>query len=353
MTAVPALTTVSSYGAAGASTRVRVLDWVRHLQLDVDDHSYLGTASLGARQLHEAGPRRVVAAERDLRRLSRVRVPRLLLSREASPFSRGGLEEALLSGAGRGVLDLDDGLPWDHRPVTDPARWFSKPVKIRRAARAADLVVAGSPALLEWASGVARDAVLVPSCVEPAEYERCAGYELRDPPRITWLGSPATEPLLEPVVDALLRVHRATGARLRVISSGSRSLGRLDPVVDRVEWSPATVAGHLADTDVAIAPMPDTAYTRAKCAYKVLQYGCAALPVVVSPVGANADAAAALHAVAVEDPDDWSDALLEILGEPSSARARRGADALAGVTASYSFSVWADTWRAAVGLGTP
>jgi hypothetical protein len=42
----PSLVVASSYGASGASMRVRVLDWLAFLGLDADVHDYLGTANV-------------------------------------------------------------------------------------------------------------------------------------------------------------------------------------------------------------------------------------------------------------------------------------------------------------------
>src|SRR3954465_15932054 len=95
----------SSYGPAGASTRVRALDWLRFLGLEAQVLDYLGTPNVRpGTPLRQ--PWGVITAERRLR-WSRRAGPgeRLLVSRSMGPFSRGRLEAALLERAGVGVYD--------------------------------------------------------------------------------------------------------------------------------------------------------------------------------------------------------------------------------------------------------
>jgi len=343
------LTTVGCYGPAGASSRVRVFDWLSHLELDADVHSYLGTSSLRP-SIVGRHPLGALKAEFDLRRLASSRIDRLLISREASPFSSGEIESRLLLNANHGVLDIDDGLMWDIRNWRDPAAIFPKPVKITRAARVADVVIAGNETLLDWARPLAHYAVYIPSCVEPSDYLLPSSYEIIGRPRIVWLGSPSTEPFLRMIEKALLRVNFMTGARLTVISGGQRSLGPLDAIVDREQWSLHTVARLLAAADVAIAPMPDTQFTRGKCAYKILQYGASGLPIITSPVGANSVAACYLGAKSASTSEEWVHTLLESIEAPAIDRALSGQQALSGVVQNYSFSAWSKEWKDALSI---
>jgi glycosyltransferase involved in cell wall biosynthesis len=92
-------------------------------------------------------------------------------------------------------------------------------------------------------------------------------------------------------------------------------------------------------------PLPDTAYTRGKCSYKLLQYAAAGLPAVGSPVGANREVLSRTSGHAASGTDEWVSAIESILDASVEQRAAIGQRAYDGVTADFSFEAWADTWR--------
>ena len=94
---------VTPYGRGAGSSRVRVFSWMERTQLSIHVHSYLSHHNADPRQLLKH-PRRVLSAERDLRALVARRPEWLLLHREASPLSRGGLETSLLRSIRRSGL---------------------------------------------------------------------------------------------------------------------------------------------------------------------------------------------------------------------------------------------------------
>ncbi|WP_322779111.1 glycosyltransferase [Frankia sp. Cas4] len=272
-----------------------------------------------------------------------------MLHREASPFSRGHLERQILSAARLGIYDFDDALQWD-----SGGGWtrniIPKPAKCIAAVRAADRVVAGNDVLADWAAGFSRDVVMIPSCVNPEAYTRKNLYTLSDPPLLGWVGSPSTERYLRLVERPLLELHLRTGVRFRIVSAGAASLGALDVMVERVPWRQLDVSRHLAEMDVAIAPLDDGPYERGKCAYKILQYGASGVPVVGSPVGANQLALQRLGGTAITEPGDWFDAIYTLLTMSAAKRAQIGEHANLAVREHYSFASWESRWRSAVGL---
>ena len=56
-----------------------------------------------------------------------------------------------------------------------------------------------------------------------------------------------------------------------------------------VPWSVEGEAAALLRGDIGIAPTPENPWTAGKCGFKIVQYMAAGLPVVASPVGANAE----------------------------------------------------------------
>jgi glycosyltransferase involved in cell wall biosynthesis len=267
------------------------------------------------------------------------------------PFTGGRIESALLQRARWGVYDFDDALWADQRGGMH--RFFGESAVWARAVRSADLVIAGNSYLAEAAAEHNATVRVIPSCVEPADYPLKQEYSVGPVPRLVWVGSPATERYLDPLAPALLRVHRLTGARLTLVSAGRRSLGELAPMTDRLRWDGARTDALLADADCGIMPLPDTPFTRGKCAYKLLQYGAAGLPVVASPVGVNGRVIGLLGGSAATDLVSWVDALVELLREPETVRRERGVTARRAVEEHFSFAAWRGTFLRALDLPDP
>lgn len=341
------LLVASQYNAAGSSTRVRIYDWLTHLGIeDAEEFEYRGTSSNspGALLRDIGGTLRAERARLHLPERAAGRT--VMLSRELTPLSQGGTEAALLRGAALGVYDFDDALyaalPGAIGKIYSRRRVWQKSV------RAADTVIAGSDILAEAAASLHPNVVMVPSCVEHTEYAVKSNFSSGPSPLAVWIGSPATEPYLQIAQAGLLRAHQETGLRLKVISAGAHPLGELDKMVDRVSWSAEGFAGELAHADFGIMPLPDNEWARGKCAYKLLQYGAAGLPVIGSAVGANQDAIAKLHGVPVHSPERWGEALIDLVRADSASLRAMGSGARTGVIEHYSFAAWRDTWQRTV-----
>lgn len=351
------LTALTPYGPSVPSTRVRVRNWLTRTGIPARLIDYAGLPN------HSVGTmvrnfRAVTLAERRQRALSREHFSRLLIHKEVTPLSNGALAQRLVSRAELSVYDFDDAVMWTEQLAGNrglsPGRLaravFSKARACEATVTATDRVIAGNEVLAEWASQHNRDVVLIPSCVELDDYTEKAKFEVGAIPRLVWVGSPATEPQLAVVAEALQEVHQATGARLTVISGANpQPLGAAEAMVDRVQWYPG-VEATLAQYDLGLAPLLDQPYERGKSAYKILQYGASALPIVGSPVAANATVLSQLGQQVADSPQEWVDAIVDVLTASAAARAALGGQARQAVVAGYSYDAWQAVWLDAVGM---
>lgn len=339
---------ISGYGPGAASTRVRQDDWFRFLGVKAIYHYYAGLNNNRPSTIAKYAAR-IACAEFSLRKLD-LSDQRVLLSRETSPFSRGGVEERILRNAARGVYDFDDALFDDQSYFR---RLLGTQDKCRRATAAADVVIVGNDRLGNWAEQHHKDVRVIPSCVDPLDYAPKTDWSIRgDVPSLVWLGSSSTETHVAQIAPALLEIHQRTGAMLTLIS-GPQSNPVLDPLgamIRRVPWSLGTFASALTEADVAIAPLADTPYSLGKCAYKLLQYAATGLPIVGSPVGANEMALQRFDGLAVRSIHDWTEGLSQLLTTSASDRAVRGAAGRSGVETYYSFKAWQAQWCDATGI---
>jgi len=342
------LVTVATYGAAGSSARVRIYDWLRFLDLTAAQNDYLGGRENGLGTIIHKLPS-VIRAESNLRRLStQVSKSTLIMSREASPFSNGEVESSLLARAGRGIYDFDDAM-FNARAAM-PKKLWSKAKVWSAALRSADTVIAGNDYLAEHAARLRSDVVVIPSCVNPHEYVPKSDYSLSEIPTLIWMGSPATEHYLQLIAKPLLSINAQISIRLIIVSAGHRSLGQLDQIVERVDWSAETFGSVLAQADIGIMPLDESLYAQGKCAYKLLQYSAAGLPVVGSPVGANRTVIESMGGHCAITNQEWEQSLRDLITSSSADRAALGMRARDVVSRSYSFDCWAELWRRTTGI---
>ena len=259
------LTAVATYGRGQAGVRVRIFEWLDRLVPDAAVYSYIGTSVNSPRTLLTR-PLATLAAERAVRRLVDQNHRTLLIFRQASPFGHGGLEARLLQSAECGVYDFDDGLPWDSGRRSNLGNLLrSSAAKCMQSVKFADRVIAGNDYLAEWSSQFARDVVVIPSCVDPRIYRVKDNYELSDPPRLVWIGSPMSENYVESIEGALLRLHKRTGARLTIIGDiNARVEGALEEMTDRIQWHAGGAEQQLAEFDLGLGPLTDDRFSRGK-----------------------------------------------------------------------------------------
>lgn len=81
----------------------------------------------------------------------------------------------------------------------------------------------------------------------------------------------------------------AKPARVLPIVIGGRAPNIQGITIDERRCSKYTEAGWINRFDVGIMPVLDDPLARGKCASKVIQYMASGVPVIASPIGANAD----------------------------------------------------------------
>lgn len=214
----------------------------------------------------------------------------VLVQKEAFPFGPPFFEQVLARRVPL-VFDFDDAhhlvprVQWDWRSL------WRDPERLAKTIRAAKLVTAGN----EWLKEIARRAGgrevhLVPTGVAPYNGRAAADarFARRGPVVVGWMGTWSNLSYMDEIVPAL----RAVSARypIRVALVGAANVHEWRPEgldVVSYSWDETYETDHLLGFDIGIMPLVDGEFERGKCAYKILQYMSAALPVVASDVGAN------------------------------------------------------------------
>lgn len=228
------------------------------------------------------------------------------------------------------IFDVDDAIYLG--PTGAPSRAREK--AFRDALRVADHYIAGNQHLAE-VGGVPDKTTVIPTVIDTDRYVPPA-RRAEGGPVIGWMGTMTNLSRLERVVPALERVLRELpDARVRIVSNADFAPLRGVDRVEQIRWSAATEIELLQSFDIGLMPLEDSAVTRGKCAFKMIQYMAVGAPVVVSAVGANVEVIGD-HALGYAlDGFDWTDALLALARDPD-LRARMGAVGRERAVASYS-----------------
>jgi glycosyltransferase involved in cell wall biosynthesis len=238
----------------------------------------------------------------------------------------------------RRVFDVDDAIyvrkPRKLGELPDESAWRKQ--KFAATCRWVDAVAAGNDVLAGVARAAAKEIVVLPTSIDTACYETTfAGPG--EAPTIAWIGSPENLIYLDMIRPALARLtKRHPTLKMRVICSEFPDWN--DVNVERVPWSSATEAHSLAGAHMGVMPLTDDAWSRGKCAFKLLQYMAAALPCVASPVGANTEAVLdGINGFHATDVDAWEASLEKLILSPE-LRAKFGAKGRQHVEQRYALS---------------
>jgi glycosyltransferase involved in cell wall biosynthesis len=238
----------------------------------------------------------------------------------------------------RRVFDVDDAIyvrkPRRLGDLPDESAWRKQ--KFAATCRWVDVVAAGNDVLAGVARATAKEIVVLPTSIDTACYENTFAGPA-DAPTIVWIGSPENLIYLDMIRPALARLtKRYPTLKMRVICSEFPDWS--DVNVERVPWSSATEAHSLAGAHIGVMPLTDDAWSRGKCAFKLLQYMAAALPCVASPVGANTEAVLdGINGFHATDVDQWERSLEKLIVSPD-LRVKLGAQGRQHVEQRYALN---------------
>jgi glycosyltransferase involved in cell wall biosynthesis len=266
-----------------------------------------------------------------------------LIQRQADLLPTVSLERQAWAGR-RLVVDVDDAIWHDRAPSAGAhplALLKASAHKARWLARRADTVIAGNDLLAEWFQPYAERIVVVPSLVEHVDVP-ARHHADTDTTVLGWIGSRSTSRYLGALATPLARLATSCpGRRLRLMVVGGEAPAIAGIETSTLPWNEENERSALAVMDIGLMPLPDTPWTRGKCAYKALQYMAAGVPVVADDVGVTADVIGHDRGgLVARTPDDWVEAL-RVLAGSASLRARLGAVGRATVATGYSVERWA------------
>ena len=309
------------YGPQAASHRVRLSQFqpglaAAGIDLQIQsllDNDYLQRSFSGKRQslrgLIAFYGRRIQA----LRHLDRFDVA--IVSCELLPFLPGWLERKLLQIPF--IYDFDDAyyLKYVSGRYACLESLLGKKFDLMMAATVA--VTAGNTNLQSYARRFNSNVYVLPSVVDTDQLRPAVPPPVEDsakPFTVGWIGSPSTAPYLQLLVEPLQQLARERPVRLLVVGGPAPAIAGVE-VIEQ-PWSLEQELPLIQQFDVGVMPLPDTPWTRGKCAYKLIQCMAFGLPVVASRVGANVEAVPPECGLLTESPEQWITAFRRLAADP-------------------------------------
>ena len=354
-TALITVQAYSLYGPRAASHRVRLLQFQSGLAargIELQIHSLLD-AGYVPQERHGMGISKRALLAAFAQRLSHLRQTRsdlAIVYAELLPLLPAWLEQRSLKIPT--ILDLDDAF---HLKYRSGRLGLLQPLfgsKIDRLMAGAAAITAGNQHLANYARRFNPRVTLLPSVVDTEHYQARATVtrEAHSPAQCTtavegnsaepgapftvgWIGSPSTAPYLRALVEPLQQLARERPVRLLVVGGSAPSIAGVQ-VIEQ-PWSLADEVQQIHRFDVGVMPLPDTAWTRGKCAFKLIQCLACGVPVVASPVGANLEVVTPACGLLAGSASEWLAAFRKLAAKPL-LRAQLGAAGRRWVEERYS-----------------
>lgn len=204
------------------------------------------------------------------------------------------------------VLDVDDAI-WLNRDNS-----FA-----RKLASMSDSVICGNSFLAEYFRQWNTNVTILPTAVDTKRFVPAKARAFGDSPVIGWSGNRSGFGDLK-IIEAPLRtvLTKYPKARLRVMADERPALDVPAHQLEFVPWSPRVEVQTLQSMDIGIMPLRDTLWSRGKCSYKMLLYMSCGVPVVVSPIGMNAEILEmASIGQAASSADEWISTLEAVISD--------------------------------------
>lgn len=246
--------------------------------------------------------------------LSVSRYDGVVIEHQLFPYLGAFAERWLRRRGTRFTIEFDDAIykTWRHEH------------KMIELCRLADRVIVGNRFLEEWARSHGARTVVIPTTIDLDRYPASDSLPTREgaSPRDTtpfvvgWIGLPYNFAALATIAAPLRRLATTGAIELNVVSAGSPNLSGVPTKV--VPWHAESELASIRRFHVGVMPLVDDEWSRGKCAYKILQYFAAGVPVVASPVGVNQDIVRHdENGLLARTEEEWYESLDRLRRDPS------------------------------------
>lgn len=225
--------------------------------------------------------------------------------------------------------------------------------RFRRMLSIYDAVIAGNAYLADACKESELPILVAPSPV-PTDVPRMRERVSGESPRIVWVGLGTNLLYVRQLAAPLAALARQSDFTLVIVSNAELAASDVPGVrIENVAWTLDGQERELARCDIGIMPLElESPWSRGKCAYKLLQYMAAGLPVVASKVGMNAEVVEhGSSGLLAETDAEWTSALARLLRDRALGL-RFGSQGRARIERDFSYETIATRWAGFLGALT-
>jgi len=240
----------------------------------------------------------------------------VFIHREAFPVGLPVLEAALFLFRKKVVFDFDDAIYLAPHGSGSFIAALKCPRKTDFIIKHSDLLIVGNEFLRKHAQPFNKNIKIIPTCIDTDSY--CGPSAQADNKHdviIGWIGSHTTQVYLKELERVFLSLlAKKENLMIHLIGGGIDTL-RHERVIYK-EWSLEREKDDIQQFDIGIMPMPDTDWTKGKCAFKIILYMSFGIPVVASAVGVNKDIVKnGVNGFLATGTADWEEKLLRLVND--------------------------------------
>jgi glycosyltransferase involved in cell wall biosynthesis len=311
------------YARSGASSRIRVLQYVKYFEEEgVDCHINYILSDKYIENIYSN--RRVNYFEifinyaKRLKAIFGIRKYNVVwVEKELFPGFPSFVELILNKLKVRLIVDYDDPVFHSYDLNNNFLVRLLLKKKIDKVMTYASTVIVGNSYISERAERAkAKDIVLVPSVIDIKKYEIYPEIQRGERKIIGWIGTPHTLPYLEILEEVFVEISRTYKISLFLCGVKSYFINRVD--VRTFPWEEKNEVDFLNSIDIGIMPLKNDAWDKGKCGYKLIQYMACGKPVIASPIGINKEIVAnGINGFLANGPEEWKKSFVSLINNDS------------------------------------
>ncbi|GAB6162752.1 glycosyltransferase family 4 protein [Desulfothermus naphthae] len=225
--------------------------------------------------------------------------------RELSPIGPPWLEKLVFGLHSKVILDIDDAIFLkDKASSSFIHRYLRDFTKFEDIAKRFSTVVCGNRFLADYFNKLGAKVEVIPTVVSYEKYSKIK----RNPSshvRIGWIGTPTNRVHFQVVKDVFHKLIKEVNFELIIIGLNKPLDWNLENIT-YLPWELSKELDYFSLFDIGIMPLLDFEFAKGKCAFKIIQYMAAGIPVIASPIGANVEVIQdGLNGFLAKDDREW------------------------------------------------